>query len=396
MGFFSKVWKGVKGTFKKIGKGIKKAYKQFGKFMGKIGIVGQVAMMFILPYVGGALMQSALKLASWGSEAGGLIGGIAKGAAWTLGKAQQFAKFGQSAKSLVTDSITGFFKTAGRYVGSKLQKVIPGFKLPAKWNIPKNYTLEQAKTEWWQESVVDNWKAFKDESSNFFSTSIESVLPESGAVTLSPTEKLTAEIPMTDREERLFGEGRLIDKDDLRLETTFPSGRVDTTYASEAGSISGKEAMEEMFEKAVTDPKTGIRTYTPPVPIAPTGAPTGAPTATPTAADPEITWGDRIRGAPGAAWDAGMARIGGDTASSLLSGEARGVWAKPEEPYSRRSGMRGTFQGEPPMLAPDQDLTAFMSFEDTYKPADPFGIWGGESNYRSYLNRFAPTQLKYA
>ena len=38
MGFFSKVWKGVKKTFKKIGKGIKKAFKSVGKFMGKIGI----------------------------------------------------------------------------------------------------------------------------------------------------------------------------------------------------------------------------------------------------------------------------------------------------------------------------------------------------------------------
>jgi hypothetical protein len=52
MGFFSKVWKGIKTGVKSIGKGIKSAFKKFGKFMGEIGILGQVAMMFILPGIG--------------------------------------------------------------------------------------------------------------------------------------------------------------------------------------------------------------------------------------------------------------------------------------------------------------------------------------------------------
>ena len=47
----------VRKTFKKIGKGIKKAFMKFGKFMGKIGVLGQVAMMFILPGIGAALMK---------------------------------------------------------------------------------------------------------------------------------------------------------------------------------------------------------------------------------------------------------------------------------------------------------------------------------------------------
>jgi len=47
----------LRKTFKKIGKGIKKAFMKFGKFMGKIGVLGQVAMMFILPGIGAALMK---------------------------------------------------------------------------------------------------------------------------------------------------------------------------------------------------------------------------------------------------------------------------------------------------------------------------------------------------
>jgi hypothetical protein len=55
MGFFSKIWKGVKNGVKKIGKGIKSAFKKFGKFMNKIGVLGQIAMFFVMPYVGQAL-----------------------------------------------------------------------------------------------------------------------------------------------------------------------------------------------------------------------------------------------------------------------------------------------------------------------------------------------------
>jgi len=57
MGFFSKIGKGIKKVFKKIGKAVKSGFKKFGKFMNKIGIVGQLAMFFILPGVGSALMK---------------------------------------------------------------------------------------------------------------------------------------------------------------------------------------------------------------------------------------------------------------------------------------------------------------------------------------------------
>ena len=56
MGFFSKVWKGLKKGFKKIGRVVKKGFQKFGKFMDKIGILGQIAMAFILPGIGNALI----------------------------------------------------------------------------------------------------------------------------------------------------------------------------------------------------------------------------------------------------------------------------------------------------------------------------------------------------
>ena len=71
MGLLSKLWKGVKKTVKKIGKGIKKTFKKIGKAIGKLGIVGQIGMMFLMPYAAGALgsfFGTAGKLASWSSK----------------------------------------------------------------------------------------------------------------------------------------------------------------------------------------------------------------------------------------------------------------------------------------------------------------------------------------
>lgn len=50
MGLFKKVFKGVKKTFKKIARGIKKVVKKVGKAFGKLGVVGQLGLMFLMPY----------------------------------------------------------------------------------------------------------------------------------------------------------------------------------------------------------------------------------------------------------------------------------------------------------------------------------------------------------
>lgn len=50
MGIFSKVWRGIKKTVKKVARGIKKVVKKVGKAFGKLGIVGQIGLMFLMPY----------------------------------------------------------------------------------------------------------------------------------------------------------------------------------------------------------------------------------------------------------------------------------------------------------------------------------------------------------
>ena len=51
MGFLKKIFKGIKKVVKKIGKGIKKVAKGIGKAFGKLGVLGQIGLMFI-PGVG--------------------------------------------------------------------------------------------------------------------------------------------------------------------------------------------------------------------------------------------------------------------------------------------------------------------------------------------------------
>ena len=71
MGILSKIWKGVKKVVKKVVKPIAKIFKPITKFFNKFGIVGQIGMMFLMPYAFGAL-------SSFGSAALNTIRGWSK------------------------------------------------------------------------------------------------------------------------------------------------------------------------------------------------------------------------------------------------------------------------------------------------------------------------------
>lgn len=125
MGIFSKIWKGVKKTFKKIFKPIKKVFKSVGKFMNKIGIVGQIAMMFI-PIPGlGALMSG---LGSIGTKALGFLNGmgsIGAAAANVIGSGFKFARAIAKPFVDITSGVKGFFENVTKFVVDK----IPGVTL---------------------------------------------------------------------------------------------------------------------------------------------------------------------------------------------------------------------------------------------------------------------------
>ena len=141
MGLFKKLGKKLRGFFKRIGKGIKKGFQKFGKLMGKIGILGQIAMMFILPGIGSMMLKglgSITGLTATAGSAAATAGGlgtasgfvtaaagsssvIAKGVAWTLKTAQRFANSPLLKPfKTVTGAVNGFVKNTIGYVGKKL------------------------------------------------------------------------------------------------------------------------------------------------------------------------------------------------------------------------------------------------------------------------------------
>ena len=109
MGFFSKVFKGVKKVFKKVGKAIKSGLKSVGKFMDKIGIVGQIGLSLLLPGVGqmlGGMLQgvgSTVVNALTGYT--GVGSSIVNGAGNFLAKAGQLASQVGKSFSSITEGV---------------------------------------------------------------------------------------------------------------------------------------------------------------------------------------------------------------------------------------------------------------------------------------------------
>ena len=127
MGWLSKAWKGVKKVFKKIGRGIKKVAMKVGKFMNKIGIVGQIAMAFILPGIGNFLLNGLGGVATSmvANTFGGIGGAILKGAGHVLQAAHKFVTVGKNVFNTVAEGVTNF---VGEFGKTALNK-IPGINI---------------------------------------------------------------------------------------------------------------------------------------------------------------------------------------------------------------------------------------------------------------------------
>jgi len=151
MGFFKKIFKGVGKVFKKIGRGIKKTVGKIGKFMNKIGIVGQIAMAFILPGIGNALMNGIGGIASSmvTNTLGGIGGAIVKGAGHIVSAAHKFVTVGKNAFNTVTEGVTKFI---GEFSKTALNK-IPGVNIKSA---STNFFGKGGAWETVQQDVVKN------------------------------------------------------------------------------------------------------------------------------------------------------------------------------------------------------------------------------------------------
>lgn len=117
MSIFKSIRKGIKSFFKGIGKRLKSAFKRFGKFMNKIGVLGQIGLMFILPGVGnmiasawsGVAGQTAAQATA--SAAGQVTASAAAEAGSTVAQA--------TAKGLAKETATKAAIKAGTEVATK-------------------------------------------------------------------------------------------------------------------------------------------------------------------------------------------------------------------------------------------------------------------------------------
>ena len=263
MGFLSKLWKGIKKTFKKIFKPIKKVFKSVGKFMGKIGVVGQIAMMF-LPIPGLSALFGGL--GNMGSRALGWLnkfGAVGQGAAKIIGSGYKFVRAVAKPFVDITKGVKGFFEDITKYVGSK----IPGISDMIK-SKPVDSIFGGGPNSAWskaQETITGAFDGFRGNISDAFSMNIDDLLPQEkiagatfkGAVDVKPQEAIGDDFKF-----ELGGPRTRVAPEDFDYEA-IPTGAAKTAVPETSGSFTdtlGRQVSEttskigQQFQDAITDP----------------------------------------------------------------------------------------------------------------------------------------------
>ncbi len=123
MGIFSKIWKGIKKVGKKIAKGVKKTFKKIGAAIGKLGVVGQIGMMFLMPYAMGALSSfagSALgTVGQWSANLLSKSGIGAKALGHTLNMVHKAGTFAGKVYTTISDTIGNAVDRVGNFSKGK-------------------------------------------------------------------------------------------------------------------------------------------------------------------------------------------------------------------------------------------------------------------------------------
>lgn len=145
MGFFKSIFKGVKKVVKGIGKAIKKVVKPIGKVVGKLGVVGQIGLMFALPAIGGWLASGVGALAGASNP---LLAGVGR----ILTTAGKFASTVGNVFKTVTNGITGFIKNVGGSFINKSANLL-GVEGSVISSAPQTVTEGFQR---WAEGVVDD------------------------------------------------------------------------------------------------------------------------------------------------------------------------------------------------------------------------------------------------
>ena len=178
MSFFGALFKPFKKLVKKIGKGIKKVAKKIGKAVGKLGIVGQIGMMFLMPYAAGALgsfFGASGALSSWGAtllKSGGMA---SKALGHTLNAINTVGTMAGKVYTGVTNTISSAFdvvtgKGTVAQVGKSAKSIFTGpadtFRSALNPNVDLAGNLQGAAKEAFTKTTTD--MGIKDATKNIF------------------------------------------------------------------------------------------------------------------------------------------------------------------------------------------------------------------------------------
>jgi len=145
MGIFSSIKKAFKKVVKKIGKGIKKVAKGIGKVLGKIakpfqkfGVLGQIALGFIMPWAVGGIMKGMGFLASEGFGAmASNLAGKSNLFQKAVGKLAQGIHMGASginkAYTFISDGISAGLNKVSELGGKIKTGITDKFEAAAEW-----------------------------------------------------------------------------------------------------------------------------------------------------------------------------------------------------------------------------------------------------------------------
>ena len=262
----------LRKTFKKIGKGIKKAFMKFGKFMGKIGILGQVAMMFILPGIGQAI-GGAIKgfIGQTAAQAGATAAGTAASTAASASAAQAGASAaaqaaaGQAAfktaaaaatKAGIQGTATGLFAggTASQAAGHFLQFAGKAAAAPFKAFQSVTNAVTSTIGEFTKTAASKLGMNVQTASSNFF-TGTDSAISRVGQSVRSPFSATARAEIATRKATQLFAKEGL-------TQTAFDNTLL---KGAEAASVEMDNLITGMTDRVVS----------PRVPMGPAGTPLG-------------------------------------------------------------------------------------------------------------------------
>ena len=275
MGFFSKIFKGVKKVFKKIGKGIKGVFKGIGKFMNKIGIAGQIALMFVPglgPMLSGMLKGLGGMASSVLTTYGGTLGQtLVNGARFVIGKASAFAGGVKNTFRTITDGVKTF---AGEFTKTALNKM--GFD-PTKFGWKAGGSFDTWVKSGKGQTFGDAWSKvttnITDNASKILDPFKKSVVADSGSTleslsdsTFKPIDEIKELNPQIQNWDDISGKAINLDPDNVSQ--VFGAGPLQSTADT---AMAAQQAQPSLLDKLeLKETPTGFASdFTPTLP--PTG-----------------------------------------------------------------------------------------------------------------------------